>query len=129
MVWDRNNEQERSKYYLVLRKSSGGQFKIDPAKYQYSYMYDFMSDVLLASLSNCDHYGNKYDNYCKLSQTASKILIVFKDEPERNIKISDVLAKLNLPRRTTLYSLNQLNKLGFIQKLGAGAGVRYQLVF
>ncbi len=129
MAWDRNIEQQRSKYYLVLRKSSGGQFKINPAKYQYAYLYDFMSGILSASLRNCDHYSDKYDNFCKLSQTAQKILTVFKDEPERNIKISNILAKLRLPRRTTLYSLNQLKKFGFIQKLGAGAGVRYQLIF
>lgn len=129
MAWDRNIEQQRTKYYLVLRKSSGGQFRINPAKYQYAYLYDFMSEILSASLRNCDHYSNKYDNFCKLSQTAQNILMVFKDEPERNIKISNILAKLNLPRRTTLYSLNQLKKFGFIQKLGAGAGVRYQLIF
>lgn len=125
---DRNIEQKRAQYYLVLQKCSGGNFNPDPRQYKYGYFLDFMIDTFLNSLNNIQYYSEKYNNFCKLSETSQKILACFKEEPERNIKISHILKKVQIPRRTILYSLNQLKDSGFIQKFGSGAGVYYRIV-
>ena len=35
----------------------------------------------------------------------------------------------SLPRRTIQYALKTLTEKGFLQRLGSGAGIRYQLIF
>jgi DNA-binding IclR family transcriptional regulator len=53
----------------------------------------------------------------------------FKSSPEKRLKVADIVDETNLPRRTVQYALKTLTKNEFIQKLGQGAGTRYQLVF
>jgi Fic family protein len=53
----------------------------------------------------------------------------FKSSPEKRLKVSDIEKDTSLPRRTVQYALQALTKKAFIQKLGQGAGTRYQLIF
>jgi len=54
---------------------------------------------------------------------------VFKTSPEKRLKVSDIEQATNIPKRTIQYSLKTLTEKQFLQKLGAGPGSRYQLVF
>ena len=49
--------------------------------------------------------------------------------PERGLKVADIVEGTGLPRRTIQYALNTLARQGFLQLLGRGAGSRYQLLF
>jgi Fic family protein len=53
----------------------------------------------------------------------------FKSSPEKRLKVSDIEKDTGMPRRTAQYALQTLFKKAFIQKLGQGAGTRYQLIF
>ncbi len=126
---DRNIEKTRKEYYLMLRKCSNGVFSVDSTKYQYQYLLDYFCKILLDSLKNIDFYAQKYDNYLQLSNTAFKVLACFKSEPEITMQTKDLVFKLNIPRRTIIYSLETLVEKNFLQKLGQGAGLRYKLIF
>jgi len=53
----------------------------------------------------------------------------FKTNPERRLKAADIVNETGLARRTVQYSLQKLTEQGFLQRLGHGAGSRYQLIF
>jgi hypothetical protein len=53
----------------------------------------------------------------------------FKSSPDRRLKVCDIEKDSGMPRRTVQYALRTLTKKAFIQKLGQGAGTRYQLIF
>jgi DNA-binding IclR family transcriptional regulator len=57
------------------------------------------------------------------------VLNCFKSSPEKRLKVAGIANETGLPRRTVQYALQTLTKNEFIQKLGQGAGTRYQLVF
>jgi DNA-binding IclR family transcriptional regulator len=65
----------------------------------------------------------------KLPESALTVLNCFKSSPEKSLKVSDIEKDTRLPRRTAQYALQVLTKKAFIQKLGQGAGTRYQLIF
>jgi DNA-binding IclR family transcriptional regulator len=65
----------------------------------------------------------------KLSESALAVLNYFKSSPEKRLKVSDIEKDTGMPRRTVQYALRTLTKKTFIQKLGQGAGTRYQLIF
>ena len=48
---------------------------------------------------------------------------------ERRLKVSEAEEITGRPRRTVQYALRTLVSKGFLQRLGMGAGSRYQLVF
>ena len=64
-----------------------------------------------------------------LSETAVEILNCFKSSPEKKLKVADLETSTELPRRTIQFSLKALVDQEFLQRLGKGAGTRYQLVF
>ena len=74
-------------------------------------------------------YHNRYAQLQKLSESALVVLNCFKSSPEKRLKASDIQKDTRLPRRTVQYTLQTLPKKAFIQKLGKGAGTRYQLIF
>jgi DNA-binding IclR family transcriptional regulator len=80
-------------------------------------------------LSDIEIYRNRYSLLQKLSESALAVLNCFKSSPEKRLKVSDIEKDTRLPRRTVQYALQTLTKKGFIQKLGQGAGTRYQLIF
>ncbi len=74
-------------------------------------------------------YRNRYAQLQKLSESGLAVLNCFKSSPEKRLKVSDIEKDTRLPRRTIQYALQTLTKKAFIQKLGQGAGTRYQLIF
>jgi len=126
---DRHIEQNRSLYYTVLHQCSQGKFHSDPTRYHLEPLVWFFIKILKNSLSDIDVYRTRYSNFQKLSESALSVLNSFKASPEKRLRVSEVTEKTSLPRRTVQYALNTLIKNQFLQKLGQGAGTRYQLVF
>jgi Fic family protein len=126
---DRHIEQNRNLYYTVLHQCSQGKFHSDPTLYHFEPLAWFFIKVLKNSLSDVDVYRTRYSNFQKLSESALSVLNSFKASPEKRLRVSEVTKTTCLPRRTVQYALNTLIKKQFLQKLGQGAGTRYQLVF
>ena len=126
---DRHIEQNRSHYYTTLHKCSEGRFHADPKKYKLESLAWFFINILRASLTDIEVYRKRYAQIQKLSESATVILNSFKSSPESRLKVADIVNETNMPRRTVQYALQTLAKNEFIQKLGQGAGTRYQLVF
>ena len=57
------------------------------------------------------------------------MLHCFKERPENRLQRRLIIEDTGLPRTTVTDALGVLTKLGFIQRLGRGAGIRYQLIF
>jgi hypothetical protein len=74
-------------------------------------------------------YRNRYAQLQKLSESGQAVLNCFKSSPEKRLKVSYIEKDTHLPRRTIQYAPKALTKKAFIQKLGQGAGTRYQLIF
>lgn len=126
---DRHIEQNRQQYYTVLYKCSDGLFQSDPAKYNYEPLLWFFLKVIEGALADTVVYRQRYAALQQLSETAVTVLNSFKSSPEKRLQVSEIEGKAHLPRRTIQYALKTLVEQGFIQKLGKGAGSRYQLVF
>jgi Fic family protein len=126
---DRHIEQNRSLYYTTLHQCSVGKFHDDPQKYNLEPLAWFFLKILRSSLADIEVYRNRYDQLQKLSESGLAVLNCFKSSPEKRLKISDIVKDTGIPRRTVQYALQTLTKKGFIQKLGQGAGTRYQLIF
>ncbi len=126
---DRHIEQNRSLYYTTLHQCSEGRFHNDPQKYQIEPLAWFFIKILRSSFSDIEVYRNRYAQLQKLSESALVVLNCFKSSPEKRLKVSNIEKDTRLPRRTVQYALKTLAKKAFIQKLGQGAGTRYQLIF
>ncbi|TCS68994.1 Fic family protein [Sulfuritortus calidifontis] len=126
---DRRIEQNRAKYYAVLHEVSQGQFHADPAQYHYEPLVWFFLKMLEGALRDVAHYRERYARLQKLSEATATVLQSFKLQPEQRLRVNDIVIATQLPRRTVQYALKTLTDQGFLQRLGQGAGVRYQLVF
>lgn len=126
---DRQIERNRPLYYTVLARAAEGRFEADPSKYDFEPLVTFLLKAFKDSLSDINIYRQRYINLRGLSETASEVLNSFKSNPERRLKVSDVVEFTGRPRRTVQYALRTLVEKGFLQPLGRGAGSRYQLVF
>lgn len=126
---DRHIEKRRSEYYSILHKISKGRFHQDSKKYNLEPLCMFFIKVIDESLTDIDFYKNKYKNLMGLSESSVKILNCFKFSPEKKLQVGLVEKQTKLPRRTIQYSLKALSEKGFLQKIGKGAGSRYQLIF
>jgi Fic family protein len=126
---DRHIEQNRPRYYAVLHQCSGGKYYEDPARYDMEPVVWFFLKVVQDALKDVTHYRKRYADMQKLSESATIVLNLFKDSPEKRLKVSDLMEESGLPRRTVNNALKTLKVLGFLQMLGQGAGARYQLVF
>ena len=126
---DRHIEQNRSLYYTTLHQCSEGRFHNDPQKYKIEPLAWFFTKILRASLSDIEIYRSRYARLQKLSESALTVLSCFKSSPERRLKVSDIEKDTDMPRRTVQYALKTLTQKAFVQKLGQGAGTRYQLIF
>lgn len=126
---DRHIEQSRFLYYNTLHQCSEGKFHEDPQKYEIEPLAWFFIKILRSSLSDIEVYRNRYAQLQKLSESALTVLNCFKSSPEKRLKVSDIEKETDMPRRTVQYTLQTLTKKAFIQKLGQGAGTRYQLIF
>ncbi|MDP1680211.1 MAG: Fic family protein [Burkholderiales bacterium] len=126
---DRRIEQNRAQYYSVLHEVSEGVFQADPSRYHYEPLAWFFLKMLEGALQDVAHYRERYTLLQKLSGTAASVLQSFKSHPEQRLRVNDIVSATQLPRRTVQYALKTLSDQGFLQRLGQGAGVRYQLVF
>ena len=126
---DRRIEQNRAQYYSVLHEASHGVFQPDPSAYHYEALAWFFVRTLEGALQDVALYRLRFARLQKLSATAHAVLQSFKTHPEQRLRVQDIVNETQLPRRSIQYALKTLTSQGFLQRLGQGAGVRYQLVF
>lgn len=126
---DRHIEQNRPLYYSVLHQCSSGKFQSNPTQYNLEPLAWFFIRMIESSLADIEIYRNRYANIRKLSESALTVLNCFKSSPEKRLKVAFVVEETGLPRRTVQYAINNLVKEEFLQRLGQGAGSRYQLIF
>ena len=126
---DRKIEQNKSQYYTVLHQCSDGKFRPDAKLYKFDIVVLFFLKLFEAAIADIDSYREKYENLQLLSESAVKVLECFKSNPERKLKVADIEKTAELPRRTIQFALKTLTEKAFLQRLGGGAGSRYQLIF
>jgi len=126
---DRSIEKNKVRYYSVLHQASGGQFYSDPEKYNLQPLLSYYMKMLESALQDIEVNRTKFADLEKLSSTAMEVLQCFKASPERKLQVSDIEKQLQIPRRTCQYALKTLSEKEFLQRLGSGAGSRYQLIF
>ncbi len=126
---DRHIEKQREDYYITLRRCSGGKFNADPTAYKYEHFLRFMIKAISLSLDDLEFYRNRYRAIIDLSPAAAKVLGCFKERPENRLQRRVIIKDTGLPRTTVTDALRTLTERGFIQRLGRGAGIRYQLIF
>ena len=129
LALDRHIEQNKQQYYTVLHQASNGMYQTDPAKYHYEPLAWFFVKIVRGSLDDIEIVRRQYARLRRLSETASVVLQGFKSRPEQRLRVNEIVAATALPRRTVQYALKTLTDQGFLQRLGQGAGVRYQMVF
>ena len=126
---DRKIEQNKTRYYTVLHQCSDGRFHADPKLYKFDNLVLFFLKVFEAALADIAVYRKKYANLQSLSESAVTVLECFKSNPEIKLKVADIEKTTDLPRRTIQFALKSLAEKTFLNRLGKGAGSRYQLVF
>jgi Fic family protein len=126
---DRHIEKQREDYYITLRRCSGGKFNPDPAAYEYDHFLGFMLKTIFRSLDDFEFYRERYRALQELPPTAAVVLDCFKERPEIRLQRRIIIEDTALPRTTVTDALRILKERGFIQRLGRGAGIRYQLIF
>ena len=126
---DRKIEQNKSQYYTVLHQCSDGKFRPDAKLYKFDIVVLFFLKVFESAIADIDIYRKKYENLRLLSESAVKVLECFKSNPEKKLKVADIEKTTELPRRTIQFALKTLTEKTFLQRLGKGAGSRYQLIF
>lgn len=126
---DRQVEKNKGIYYATLQKCSGGKFYASPGQYHYQALVGFYINIMKEALADIDFYRTRYVNRQGLAQSAEKVLRCFKANPEKRLQVIEIEKETSLPRRTIQYALKSLTEKGFLQRLGSGAGSRYQLLF
>jgi Fic family protein len=126
---DRHIERNSSLYYTVLHQCSGGKFDADPGNYNFEPLAWFFIKIFESSVADIAFYRQRYEALQKLSTSAFAVLDCFKSQPEKRLKVADIVKESGLPRRTVQYALKTLTSQYFLQLLGRGAASRYQLVF
>lgn len=126
---DRHIEQNRARYYTVLHQCSQGRYRQDAREYIYEPLAKFFLQMIEAALADINVYRQRYHALQRLTESAQKVLACFKAAPETRLQAADIVTATALPRRTAQYALKGLAENGFLQRLGKGAGARYQLVF
>ncbi len=126
---DRKIEQNKNQYYTVLHQCSDGKFRADAKLYKFDMVVRFFLKIFESALADIDIYRKKYENLRLLSESAVKVLECFKLNPEKKLKVADIEKTVELPRRTIQFALKTLTETAFLQRLGKGAGSRYQLIF
>jgi Fic family protein len=126
---DRQIERHRPLYYAVLHQTSGGRFHEDPQLYQLDGLATFFLKMLQIALADIPILRRRYGALQLLSESAISVLGCFKSTPERRLKVADLVQETGLVRRTVQNALVSLTEAGLLQRLGAGPGTRYQLIF
>lgn len=126
---DRHFEQARSQYYAVLHACSHGRYFDDPHQYHLEPLAFFFLSALEHALLDIGIYRQRYARLQQLSESASTVLDCFRSNPQKRLKVSNIVSESSLPRRTIQYALKTLVEREFLQRSGQGAASRYQLVF
>ncbi len=126
---DRQIERHRPLYYSTLQQGSGGHYKSNPADYQLEPLSWFFLKIMDQALGDISVLRERYNALQRLSESATKVLACFRSAPERRLTPAELMADTGLVRRTVQNALRSLVDAGIIQRLGAGRGTRYQLIF
>lgn len=126
---DRQIERHRQLYYTRLQQTSDGRYKIDPTEYQLENLAWFFLKTMDRALGDIVVLRKRYKALQRLSESATLVLACFRSSPERRLTPAELMSDTGLVRRTVQNSLRSLLDAGIIQRLGAGRGTRYQLVF
>jgi Fic family protein len=126
---DRHIEKNKALYYLVLQQCSDGKFQEDAGRYRYEPLCRFFLTMIGDGLADIAIYRKRYADLQALSETAVAVLACFKSRPEQRLQVAKIESITGFSRRTIQYALKTLADQQFLQKLGKGAGSRYQLVF
>lgn len=126
---DRQIERHRPLYYAMLHQASGGKFHEDPRLYRLDGLASFFLKMLENALADIAILRRRYAALQRLSESAVKVLACFKSTPESRLKVADLVTDTELVRRTVQNALVSLTQAGLLQRLGAGPGTRYQLIF
>ena len=97
--------------------------------YKFDNLVLFFLKIFATAVADITLYRNKYVDLQSLSEAAVTVLECFKSNPETKLKVSDIERITNVPRRTIQFVLKSLTEKAFLQRLGKGAGSRYQLIF
>ena len=126
---DRHIEKNKALYYLVLQQCSEGKFQEDASRYRYEPLCRFFLAMIRDGLADIAVYRKRYADLQALSETEVAVLACFKNSPEQRLQVAKIESITGFSRRTIQYALKTLADQQFLQKLGKGAGSRYQLVF
>jgi Fic family protein len=126
---DRQIERHRPLYYSVLHQASGGRFHEDPRLYRLEGLASFFLRMLQDALGDVTLLRRRYAAVQRLPESAAAVLECFRPAPERRLKVADLVTETGLVRRTVQNALAGLTAAGLLQRLGAGPGTRYQLIF
>ena len=89
----------------------------------------FFLNIFESAIGDIGLYRKKYADLQMLSESAVSVLECFKSNPEKKLKVAEIERTTGLPRRTSQFALKTLTEKAFIQRLGKGAGSKYQLIF
>ncbi len=126
---DRQIERHRAIYYSTLRQASDGQYRTDASDYLLEPLAWFFVKMLNLAIEDVELLRKRYASLRRLSESAILVLSCFKSSPEKRLQLADIMIETGLVRRTAQNALASLTKAGFLQRLGAGAASRYQLIF
>lgn len=126
---DRQIERHRPLYYTTLQQASNGTFRADPHDYQLEPLAWFFLKMMDLALGDIAVLRDRYAALQRLSESATRVLACFRSSPERRLTPADLMAETGLVRRTVQNALRALVEAGLVQRLGAGRGTRYQLIF
>lgn len=126
---DRQIERHRALYYSTLQQASNGAFRADPHEYRLEPLAWFFLKMLDQALGGMGALRDRYAALQLLSESAVRVLACFRSAPEQRLTPADLMAETGLVRRTVQNALVALLKAGLVQRLGAGRGTRYQLIF
>lgn len=126
---DRQIERHRPVYYTTLQQVSNGTFRADPHDYQLEPLAWFFLKMMDLALGDIAVLRGRYAALQRLSESATRVLACFRSSPERRLTPADLMAETGLVRRTVQNALRALVEAGLVQRLGAGRGTRYQLIF
>ncbi|MBW1890821.1 MAG: Fic family protein [Deltaproteobacteria bacterium] len=126
---DRHIEQNRSLYYTTLHRCADGKFSPNLKNYDLQPLAWFFVKILESAIADIALYRNRYDNFQSLSESAISVLNCFRSLPEKRLAVAEITRETSIPRRTVQYALKVLTGKAFVQRMGSGAGTRYQLIF
>lgn len=126
---DRQIERHRPLYYTTLQQASNGAYQANSQDYRLEPLAWFFLKMTDHALGDVALLRERYAALQRLSESATRVLACFRSSPEQRLTPAEIMEETGLVRRTVQNSLRSLLGAGIIQRLGAGRGTRYQLIF